>query len=255
MISISVAGCLRIPERIEYLKTTMAALLHHFPDADYLIGLDNTPEEMGIQVQKDYPMARVKTHSLGLGHSWNWALKEAKYDLILQLEEDWQCSYCWGKAGDNDLNQKVEYGVKKCLENPGILLKLDNGMGIGAPPKSPYRPGWKEYEICPLTGKQVWELNRPPLDRWYEGWNPYFMSNHPHLKHKKFHQLVGPYLEKEELLRIIRLHVRDEKKAQALVVPHTELYIAKAVIAHPDTKMLFYAGNAFVHSGTISVRE
>jgi hypothetical protein len=254
MISIAIAGCLRKQERVTYLRSTMAALLHHFPNEDYLIGLDNTPENIGEQVRKEYPMARVKVHTLGPGHSWNWGIQESYNNVILQLEEDWQCSYCWGKAGDNDLNQKVDYGCKKCLEDPLMVLKLDNGMGIGAPPKSPYRPGWREYEICPITGKQVYELNKPDPKLWYDGWNPYFMSNHPHLKQKKFHEIVGWYEERPELLNKIRPHVKDEQTAQSLVVPHTELYIAKKVILHPETRMLFYAGNAFVHSGTVSVR-
>lgn len=255
MLSIAIAGCLRKQERVTYLRTTMAALLNHFPNEDYLIGLDNTPEEIGEQVRKEYPMARVKVHTLGPGHSWNWGIQESYNNIVLQLEEDWQCSYCWGKAGDNDLNQKVDYGYKKCLEDPLTVLKLDNGMGIGAPPKSPYRPGWKEYEKCPLTGKQVYELNKPDPKLWYEGWNPYFYSNHPQLKHKDFHKIVGWYSERPQILASLAPYGYTGQKADLKVVPQTEFEMCKKVIMHPGVRMLFYAGNAFVHSGTISVRE
>jgi hypothetical protein len=255
MISICIAGCLRRPERVPYLRQNMDSLLKHFPEADYLIGLDNTSEEAGNLVQKEYPMARVKVHSLGFGHSWNWAIKEAKHDFILQTEEDWLCTCCWSSDKDKDIAQKVEYGIEKCTSDTGILLKLDNGMGIGSPPTSPYRPGWKEYEKCPKTGKQVYELNRPDPRHWYEGWNPYFMSNHPHLKHKKFHELVGFYAEKAALLAMIKQHIRDEKKADLAVVPQTELDMCKKVIINPKTKMLFYNNNSFVHIGHESVRE
>lgn len=254
MLSIAIAGCLRIPERIAYLRSTMTALLYHFPDADYLIGLDNTSDDMGKEVEKEYPMARVKTHTQGLGHSWNWGIQQAKNDVVLQMEEDWLCTHCWNKDKDNDLTQKIEYGIRKINEGANIVLKLDNGMGIGAPPKSPYQPGWTEYEKCPLTGKQVYELNKPKPKDWYKGWNPYFYSNHPHLKHKRFHAIVGWFSEKQQILAELRPYY-TASAAINHVVPRTEFDMCRKVILHPETRMLFYNNTSFVHSGVVSVRE
>lgn len=255
-ISVCVAGCLCRPERVDYLKKTVNGIRDHFPDAEYLLAFDNSEADMVVQAAKDYPFAKVYGHREGLGHSWNWGIKNSTRPYILQTEEDWLCAGHWSKDEDHDIDKKIEHLLTVLDRIPLGLIRFDNmatldGRTYPDGSKAPvYEPGYKPFEVDGVTGKQLYELNKPNPRFWYAGWNPYFMTNRPHLKLRSFHETVGWYMERSNP----RIHMRSGVDKHRELVPNTEFDICRQVIQHPGTRMFFYPENTFVHIGHAQAR-
>lgn len=229
MLSILIAGCLKDPARVKYMDQTIASLRADFPEADYLIGLDNTNDSVAAATADRYPFARVKSHTQGLGHSWNWGLQEARHDMILQTEEDWMTEGAWS-GRPSDLKEKVKTAMDVCGQDPGTFFRFDNMI-------QPHNDGRiLSAGLCPNTGKPLYTLAKPPLADWYKGFNMYFYSNRPQIKSKRFHDLVGLYPER-------------------VTVPNVEVLMCKAVLFAQNTKVIFWDHNTFIHIGDVSVRQ
>lgn len=227
MFSIVVAACAKTPERVVYLKRNIASLRKHWPDAEILVAFDKFfPEKDDLGVDRSYH------HTKGLGHSFNWGIKAAKHDVILQMEEDWMCNWCYeGKPEPHKVIKISQYAVEKVMKDPSTFVRLDNMRHDW------YKPGSVNLGVEPSTSREIFQLNKVnDLRHWQNGYNPYFYSNHPHIKHRSFHEQVGDFAER-------------------VTVPKVELDMCKKVLFNPNSRCLFFEGNCFGHVGDVSVRE
>ena len=227
MLSIVIAACAKTPERVVYLKRNIASLKKHWPDAEILVAFDKFfPEKDDLGVDRTYH------HTKGLGHSFNWGIKTAKHDVILQMEEDWMCNWCQeGKPEPHKVIRVSEYAAKKVLEDPTTFVRLDNMSHDW------YKPGHESLGVEEMTGRELFQLKKVGLlQRWQDGYNAYFYSNHPQIKHKNFHRYVGFF-------------------AENVSVPKVELDMCRKVLFSSVTKALYFEGNCFGHIGDMSVRE
>lgn len=180
-VSIVICSCLNKPARVEYLDKCVENINQVFgPDMDILIAFD--------KYGKEIDGARCYTHDHGMGHGWNWGIKNAKNDLILQIEDDWIV-----EIGGN--NEKEIPTLERFYYHLGNRIKVVNQFGgifkftfIN----DEYYPSGKtpqEYE-----GYNFLEYNRPQ-SYVNNTWDMYYYANQPHLKKKKLHDKVGYYLE------------------------------------------------------------
>ena len=183
MLSIVVCSCLNKPEREDYLKRNLDKIYEVFQNSgipfEILIGFD--------KYGKDIDGARCLTHDKGMGHSWNWGIKNAQYDYILQTEDDWAIKT------DQDRVPDIEtflYLLKKRMQ------VIDKYNGI-------FRFTYTDDEFWSSGKKQMndfdydfLELNKPKEYKNFT-WDMYYYTNHPHLKKKNLHEKVGYYLENE----------------------------------------------------------
>jgi len=162
-ISVCMAGCLLVPERIKYMTQSLNSLICFLPKAEYWIGLDrniNVPEGWANQFPVDL---NIKVHNKGLGHSWNWSYKEATRKFILHMEEDWAVL-------EPEKFDKIFGGAMVVVDKHDGIFRFDNMC------QDFWRPGWtvrKEGEF------DHFELNRPPN---LTSWNLYYYCNRPHLR-------------------------------------------------------------------------
>lgn len=221
MISVAIASCLIHPDREEYLQKVVDSIRKDLPDAEFLVAFDKKG--------KDLPGCTTYVHDRGLGHSWNWALSVAKHPFILQTEDDWMTEGAWS-GRPSDLRDKILTGLDLLAGSPGTFLRFDNMV-------QPHNQGRVDlWSTDPRTKKTIYTLRKPDLAKWHESFNMYMYSNRPQLKAKAFHDLVGPYPE-------------------GVTVPQVEVLMCKAALFHPQTKVLFYAENSFIHIGNHSVRQ
>ena len=177
-LSVVIASCLNKPEREEYLYKSIESIRKYFgKDIEILIGFDKYGRE--IENTKCY------IHDKGIGHSWNWGIKESKNEIILQTEDDWIMS-------NNDISFIMENFEKRIevIKNNGGMFQLDfiNGIRLDS-----WKDGFKEFNEFDY---KFYELNKPSLPiSWWTDYRAYYYSNHPQLKIKSFIEKVGKYLE------------------------------------------------------------
>ena len=182
MISICIASCLNYPERNKYLEKVIKSCKTCFSsyELEFLIGFDKYGTE--IDGTKCY------THNKGLGHSWNWCIQNASYDLILQIEDDWKVEIGNGNIGNIDSKEDFMNHVNNRIdiinEYGGIykFTNIDDKF---------WSNGKTEREF---NGYKFKELNKP--DKYKPNtWDMYLYSNQPHLKNKNLHDKVGYFKE------------------------------------------------------------
>lgn len=162
-ISVCIAGCLLIPERIEYMEKSISSFVRFLPKAEYWLGLDRgigVPDGWLDQFPVDI---NVNVHNRGLGHSWNWGYKNATKKFILHSEEDWAVL-------EPQNFQKIFSGAMDVVDKHDGIFRFDNMC------QDFWKPGWtpqREGEF------DYFQLNRPPN---LNGWNLYYYSNRPHLR-------------------------------------------------------------------------
>lgn len=225
MITIAIASCLVKPEREAYLMQSIDSIRKEFPDGEFLVAFD--------KVGKEIPGCKTYVHQLGLGHSWNWCLQNAKHDLVLQTEDDWQTEAAFLGHGFGELREK-SYRVQQWhKEDPNIIVRLDN---VANPDMIKwYHPGWNRIGTDGHN-REMLELNKCAPRDIGRGFNQYFYCNRPQFKHKDLHKTVGWYPEQ-------------------VTVPTVELEMGRTMILAPKTRVLAYNHNSFVHVGTIQARQ
>lgn len=229
-LSIVIAACAKTPERVVYLKRNIASLRKHWPDAEILVGFDKFFPENPSPVDLD--VNHVYCHKSGLGRSFNWGIETATHEVILQMEEDWMCNWCQdGKPESHKVIKISKYAANRVLQDPSTFVRLDNMRHDW------YKPGSISLGTEESTDRELFQLNKiNDLRHWQNGYNPYFYSNHPHIKHRSFHRQVGDFTEN-------------------VSVPKVELDMCRKVLFNHNSKCLFFEGNCFGHIGDMSVRE
>jgi glycosyltransferase involved in cell wall biosynthesis len=172
--SVVIASCLNKPERENYLIKTVEAIRKAFPKVEILIAFDKKG--------KTIPGCRCYTHNKGLGHSFNWGMKNASNDLILQMEDDWIVR--------EELVNNIQTWLK-IVSTQGGHLRLTH------PIPREWIPGKTEKKIDDTV---YYELNKPRIpEHWkyidVNNWNIYYYCNHPHVKNRKIHDRIGYYAE------------------------------------------------------------
>ena len=226
-ISVCIASCLIHKDREVYLDRCISSIKRDFPNAEYLIAFDKKG--------KDIPGCKTYTHEKGLGHSWNWAITEAKNNLILQTEDDWVTEADFLGHGFGELAAKAELAMKMTEEDPLLITRLDNVTN--ADMVKWYYPGWKEIGKYNFYQERTMvEMNKCRISEIGTGFNQYFYCNRPQFKDVRFHQLIGWYPE-------------------GITVPNVEISMGRHILMTPRTRVVAYNHNSFVHIGDTQVRQ
>ena len=182
MLSVCICSCINRPERGDYLKRCVDSLNDVFSDRgiEILIGFD----KYGTEVDG----AKCYTHENGMGHSWNWAMENASFEDILQIEDDWIIQI----AGPNIENLPEKKDFFHYLDNRiSVLNKFGGIFRFTCTDDKFWKPGKTKHT---LNGFDFIEANRP--DEFRMGtWDMYLYTNQPHMKKKDLHESVGYYKE------------------------------------------------------------
>jgi hypothetical protein len=181
MISIAICSCLNHKEREEYLKRVIDNLHEIFDnDVEILIGFD--------KYGKEIDGAKCYIHEKGMGHSWNWSIKNASFENILQIEDDWVIEI--GGRNEDNLPDKEQFFYY--LNNRiSVLDKLGGIFRFTYTDDKFWSPGKTKHILDEF---EFIEANRP--GRFIVGtWDIYLYTNQPHMKKKSLHDKVGYYLE------------------------------------------------------------
>jgi glycosyltransferase involved in cell wall biosynthesis len=217
--SIIYCSCLIKKHREEYLRKSIKSIRNVFPDKEILIAFDKEGTEIDGTI--------CYTHNKGMGHSFNWGIKESSNDFILQLEDDWDLLYDpKNNPDDKSFIDQFCHHLNVIEKHGGIyrLVNMDNGW-------------WESGSIELFEyGMHFKELNRPLTgtdpDRSLQG---YFYANHPHFKKKDFHDKIGYYLEESPPDRV-------------------EIDMCKKYL-NSEERVFFSPFNTFYHIGYESARE
>jgi len=216
-ISICMAGCLLKEKRLDYLNQSLEKFIKHLPDAEYIIALDrdtDTPKDwennFDVQIVK-------KSHNLGLGHSWNWAYRQATKKYILHTEEDWAI-FTEDKFKDI-LNLSIEV-----IEKEDGIFRFDNMC------QDFWESGWTEKQIY---NRIYYELNRPKR---FQDLQIYYYSNRPHIKKNEF-------TKKNNLW-----HIENAPP------PKVEMYMCEKYFKS-QKKVFFLPETSIGHIGVESIRD
>jgi|ERR1035437_301483 hypothetical protein len=213
MISVVVASCLNHPKRKEFLLRTIEPLKRLIPGVEILIGFDKFGEEI--------EGCKCHVHENGLGGSFNWGIKEAKFDYILQIEDDWEVII------EEELLLSNLYKQIEVVKKYGGIFRLDN-----------VNHDWWESGNTAMEegGLSFLELNRPEEKEDYKKTLQfYYYSNHPHLKNKNLQEKVGYYKEG--------------------VPPHILEFAMCDDYLESKERVFFHPYNSFGHIGVWSARE
>lgn len=175
MFAIHIASCLVDKTRAVYLARVLKQL-ERFPNVPIFIGFDivGLEHEHGKSI---LPLIQNKnitcfTHTNGLGYSWNHPWTLHNYDLVLQMEDDWDIA---------DTGMKHVNAIHKLLDpsNRSVLIVMK-------------KPTFELEEIIRPYNQTYHVINKGKFikDRHY-----YLFSNHPHFKSRLFHKFLGDYLE------------------------------------------------------------
>jgi len=213
MITIVVASCISIPERLDYLNRCLTPLKKQLPDAEILIGFD----KHGVDVEG----ATCYTHDHGMGHSWNWGIKQAKNNVIFQMEDDWF-------EHTNAIQERIDIGID-LIKDGDAFFRFTNMLHDW------YKPGSIKVGDTSIKDRALYELNKCKFEDRCDGYNRYFYANHPHLKMKDFHDKVGYYLED-------------------VIAPEVEIDMCAKVLKS-NMRGFYLTENSMQHIGGASVRE
>lgn len=180
MISVSICSCLENPERIKYLEKCVSSIRDNIPNVEILIGFD----KKGIEIDG----AVCYTHNRGMGHSWNWAMKKASYDYVLQIEDDWRIEI---GGGNKEYIPTRDSFLEKLKNRIKVLDKYDGIFRFTCVDDQFWKCGKTKIE---LDKYNFLELNRPS-SYVFNSWEMFYYSNQPHLKGKHLHDHVGYYIE------------------------------------------------------------
>lgn len=215
MITVSIASCLNKPERRGYLDACLKSLeksfLLAFPDLEILVSFD--------KFGTDIAGVRCHCHEMGMGHSWNWNMQNAKYDWIVQIEDDWEFRFREEVPDVNALRSLILNQID-VLRTFGGLYSLESR---DTTVQSWYKSGHREG-LLP-DGFLFSELNRPTTEPlWRRDLNMYFYSNHPHLKHKLLHERVGGYIENAPP------HIVEETMCEKYYNSHERIFFNRLIM-------------------------
>lgn len=182
MISVVISSCLNKPERFDYLKRTVESIVENIPFAEILIGFDKN-----VCIEIDGIISHC--HNKGLGHSWNWGIKEASYDYVLQMEDDWEIVFSEKCKNKKELCYHIEKRID-ILENLGGIYKFDFPPPIR---RNIWHAGFtKVNNFNYLFFEQKRSLK---ISDWWKDPQIYLYTNRPHLKNKKVYKEMGEYEE------------------------------------------------------------
>jgi hypothetical protein len=129
------------------------------------------------------------THNKGLGYSFNEGIKQAKNELILQIEDDWVPNYIF---------KGFEQGIHKMAYN---ILKQKKGVVRLYPDPIHSKPdpninGWiLGIKVCNDPCFHL-ELVKPKREEIKKHWlYSYYYTNAPQFKLKSFSEEIGYYKE------------------------------------------------------------
>ncbi|VBB19023.1 putative glycosyl transferase [Yasminevirus sp. GU-2018] len=177
MFAIHIASCLVDENRTKYLIRVLNELLKNFPTTPIYIGFDiaGAEHENGkdlLPILQKHNTITCFTHMNGLGYSWNHPWTLHNYDIVLQIEDDWDVSGIdigHVEAIHSNLNpsEKPIMVVMKRPENTlrDIIQRHDNTFHI---------------------------IN---VNKFIKSKHFYVFSNHPHFQSRSFHKLLGGHPE------------------------------------------------------------
>ena len=179
MISIAIASCLNKPERKEYLLRQIDKINEVFDgkNVEILIGFD----KFGCEIDG----AKCYTHEKGMGHSWNWCIKNSSFDYILQTEDDWVIELNQERLGSKEIFLEYLQNRMKVLDKFGGIFRFTNT-------DDQFWSSGKTKLV--LDEFEFKEANRPDSYR-TNTWDMFLYTNQPHLKKKSLHEKVGYYKE------------------------------------------------------------
>lgn len=180
-----IVSCLIKHQRFEYLKETILGIKKMFGEScDEIIVLFDK-----IGIDKIVGVDKCIVHNNGLGYSFNEGLKQAKNELILQIEDDWVPNYIF---------KEFEQGIHNMAYD---ILKAKKGIVRLYPDPIHSKPepninGW-------ILGVKIWnnpcfhlELVKPQKENINKHWLfSYYYTNAPQFKLKAFAEDIGYYKE------------------------------------------------------------
>lgn len=176
MISIVISSCLNKEERKEYLLKVVCGLRIVFRDSEIIVCFDKYGESKIDGADVCY------THNNGLGHSWNWGIKNSSNDFVLQMEDDWILKEKYFGIFTDIVNNGIEV-----IKRFGGIFRLENME------KDWWTPGNTKKNI---GNNCFFELNKPKKVNWGNDYLMYYYANHPQLKSKNIHKdKIGLFLE------------------------------------------------------------
>jgi glycosyltransferase involved in cell wall biosynthesis len=169
-VSVVIASCFLVPERLKYLTLTVARLkeklLKFYNDDrncfEIIVCVDKSEDDIRhLEVDKVY------YHKKGLGHSFNMGIELASNELILQIEDDWLVNH---REWDLDmiynvLQKSSTNAIFKVYPEPSSkIYKCDSeNKVIYNGTMHPVYSNWPHFKLkSAFTGKYV-ENRAPPL--------------------------------------------------------------------------------------------
>jgi len=172
-LSIIISSYLKLKERFDILKRVIVNFRKYFPKAEIIVMFD----KFGVEEMENVDKCII--HNNGLGYSWNYGIKIAKNDYILQTEDDWIIKNFININIINSLVNKSYILLKNDLVE---CVRLDAAMFSYIGGSDGYPLGYieKKYEDI-----NYFIYNIPTdEDVKQNGWLKYYFCNHPHLKLK-----------------------------------------------------------------------
>jgi hypothetical protein len=221
-----IVSCLIKHQRFEYLKETILGIKKMFGEScDEIIVLFDK-----IGIDKMVGVNKCITHNCGLGYSFNEGIRQAKNELILQIEDDWI---------PNPIFKSFEQGIHNMAYN---ILKSKKGIVRLYPDPIHSKPdpninGW-------ILGVKIWnnpcfhlELVKPKKEELNKHWLfSYYYTNAPQFKLKSFVDDIGYYKEN-------------------CSPPEVESDISKKFMFSEIDYKVFFICDMFVINGNDSIRD
>lgn len=221
-----IASCLIKHQRFEYLRETISGIKKMFGDScdEIIVSFDK------IGIDRMAGVDKCIIHNNGLGFSFNEGIRQAKNELILQIEDDWVPNHIF-KGFEQGIHQ-MAYNIMK--EKKGVVRLYPDPIHSKPDPNI---NGW-------ILGVKIWnnpcfhlELIRPQTDEINKHWLfSYYYTNCPQFKLKSFVDDIGYY-----------------KENCSPVDVETDISM-KFLKSDPDYKVYFIC-DMFVINGNYSIRD
>jgi hypothetical protein len=242
-----IVSCLIKHERFIYLKETIAGIKKMFGDScDEIIVLFDK-----IGIDKMVGVNKCITHNNGLGFSFNEGLKQAKNELILQIEDDWVPNYIF-KHFEQGIH-KMAYDIMK--QKKGVVRLYPDPIHSKPDPNI---NGW-------ILGVKIWnkpcfhlELVKPKKEEINKHWlYSYYYTNCPQFKLKSFVEDIGYYKENcspvEVEQDISRKFLNSENDYKVYFICDMFVINGNESIRDNDYKLDYAKNNKFSYEKIISI--
>jgi len=178
-----IASCLANPDRLTYLKQTIAEVRAMFPNTcnEIIVLFDK------IGLPQVYGATKCITHNKGLGFSFNEGIRQASNDLVLQMEDDWIKNFNVSDISDGFIDNvykllKAKKGILRTYNEP-LFYDYSKKIAGWVPKCHIYSDPVHHVELIKATSEEI-----------KERWNlRYRFNNSPHFKLKSFLKDVGEY--------------------------------------------------------------